>query len=434
MNRRAFLGTLLGATSVAAGAPQTPDSIFYREKPKRGVSILQGLTDPTSTQFSVLLPKGLNWTFQIVRQGGLPSFATIVVSTASRDDSSFVVHKLAVDGLHLKEVYLLKVYDSAGQLWDEREFSTLDLSARPVRMAFISCMLDLFHRDDIWEQFDRVDPEVVLFLGDNVYADRTSFWSKTPADEKQLWERYVLTRNRVAFYFQRRLRPVLATWDDHDFGADNSDGSFPWSKASRETFNAFFAQQDRPALQSGPGIASRWSAFGANFFLLDGRSFRGGGCMFGREQEDWLFSQLTDDPTWLINGSLFFGAYTGGESFEGQYPTNFKTFLSRLKEKRGGPICFASGDVHFSEIMDVESDCLGYKTFELVSSSMHSYTFPGHENRFFNPRRRMTSSAHNFVIFEGSFENGSICGQLICYSSSGEEFRSPVEVQPRRRG
>jgi len=435
INRRAFLGSLLagGVSAVAQPRGESTDSFLFREESKKGFSILQGMTDESSAQFSLVLPKNGKWAVEIVRADGLGFSPVVSEETVVRSYSGSAVRKVFVEGLHVGVLYLLRVKDSTGDLWDEREFYALDLSPRRVRVAFLSCMLDLLHRDDIWRRFEAAAPEAVLFLGDNVYADRTSFINKNPADEKQLWERYVLTRNRVSMYFQRRLRPVLATWDDHDFGADNAYRDFPWAAASKFTFETFFAQTPRPSLLAGPGIARRWTAFGADFVLLDGRTFRDDARLadakiIGDEQERWMLDgAVAGRPTWLLNGSVYFGAYQNSESFEGNFPRDFADFLGKLSSSPALH-CFVSGDVHFSEVMDIEAAKIGYPTFELIASSMHSYSFPGHENRFYNPRRRVSTGSHNFVIFEGTFNENNLSGELISYSATHQEFRASVSV------
>ena len=432
-NRRSFLGAIFGSGvfySAASLARSLNADRFFAggQSPKVGFSILQGMTDESSAQFSAVLPKGA-YTVEI-SDGAirLPSQVLVV----ERAFSDFTVHKVNVQGLSLGIVYTLRVRDAQGGTVDERVFRALDLSDRRVKLGLVSCQLDLLHHDDIWNEVAARKVDMLFFLGDNVYCDRTSLVRKVPADPKQLWERYVLSRNRVAFYFAKELVPVLATWDDHDFGTDNGDQTYTYKSESAEIFAAFFAQEVRPSLVAGPGIARRFSAFGADFYLLDGRTFRSpagvaDGRMFGADQDTWLYGSLADKPMLFINGSLFFGAYQKGESFEGQFSANFSEFLERLKAA-SGPCAFVSGDVHYSEIMDVEAAHLGYPSFEIVSSSIHSLTFPGHERRFNNPRRRsgIATGGHNFVVFEGEFSAGQIRGDVTSYSATKVEFTTPV--------
>jgi hypothetical protein len=431
LNRREFLGVVAatGFVSQAKASTAETDSWLFTEGQKTGYSIMQGMTDEVSAQFSLLLPKSVNWQFDVVRKDGAKIQIQQSGDVASRPYSTYAAYRLTVEGLELGVPYVLQVKDAGGRVLDQRDFRSLDLSKPRVRIGFLSCILDLFHRDDIWNQLAAQDPEVLMFLGDNVYADRTSWLNKNPADEKQLWERYVQTRNRVAFYFQRRLIPVVATWDDHDFGTDNGDHTYFCKSESRRVFETFFPQSPRPSLTAGPGIARKFSAFGADFFFMDGRTFRGeNGRMFGEEQERWLLDNVGTNPAMILNGSQFFGAYTGAESYEGSYGTDFAPFLRKLRSTQG-LFSFVSGDVHFSEVMDIEAGVLGYKTVEIVSSGIHSYTFPGHQYRFTNPRRRVTTGAHNFTVFDAQFLPRKMSGELVCYSASGEEFRTPIVVR-----
>jgi len=59
--------------------------------------------------------------------------------------------------------------------------------------------------------------------------------------------------------------------------------------------------------------------FSNTFFFLDDRTFRSPNKLdhedqthFGREQEEWLFSQAAKvhEPLWLISGDQFFGGIT----------------------------------------------------------------------------------------------------------------------------
>ncbi|MBX3021124.1 MAG: alkaline phosphatase family protein [Bdellovibrionales bacterium] len=432
-SRRQFLATLFSAGAFAkAGTLAEPDSLLFPEQDKKGFSILQGMTDETSAQFTVVLPKKSVWTVQILDAHGQAA-GTTSMRIVDRPFSNHAVYKLSVEGLRLGVNYRLRVLNFKGGIQDERDFATLDLSPRAVRLAFASCMCDHLHRDDVWWKFEQQEPEMAFFLGDSVYGDRPGFWTVRKADPEQLWNRYVATRNRVAFYFQRRLVPALATWDDHDFGGNNVYGNYRFKEDSRQVFETFFAQEERPSLQKGPGVARRFSAFGADFFLLDGRTYRDGwdganSRVLGAVQEEWLFPAIRSKPTWLLNGSVFYGAYTGKDSFEGQYRNDFKAFIEKVKRSEG-LVCFGSGDVHFSEIMDIEEAQLGYKTFEMVSSSMHSYTFPGHEWRFTNARRRVSTSSHNFTLYEGEFGTAEINGVISSFSAGSQEFRTPVRVK-----
>lgn len=426
ISRRRFLGWLAAAGAATKATLSFARSAADPHARRSGFSILQGMTDETSAQFSIVLPKNEEFRFEVGNAGTVTA-----IESVSRPTSDFLVHKFVADGLETGVDYSLKVYRANGDLADERTFRALDLQSSRARIALVSCAMDHLHKSDVWQQFENQAPDICFFLGDNVYADRKTLFEKVAeADPELLWNRYVETRNRVRFYFHRRLTPTLATWDDHDFGGNNIGKSYAHALASREIFHTFFAQHPRPELVSGPGIAQRLSAFGADFYLLDGRSFRDGpsvgGQILGVEQEEWLFRNLRARPTMLLNGSLFFGAYGSDlDSFEGQYSERFAQLKNQIRES-GATVAFASGDVHYSEVMAIEAEQLGYPTFELVSSGIHSLTFPGIHDRYANPRRKIADSSPNFVIFAGEFSSGRISGEAICYTGLGEQFRAPV--------
>jgi len=425
---------LAGAGCAAFGARKShaleSDSWLFHESAKKGFSILQGYTDHESTQISLVVPKKAQFQFHVKSPSAPVPWTE---KWFSRDHSDFVVCRMEVRGLRLGETYELIVMDAEGvRLLDRREFQALDLSPRAVRLGFLSCAMDHLHRDDIWNTLAEQKPELVFFLGDNVYGDRPSFFSVKAADPEQMWDRYVATRNRVAFYFAPKLIPVLAIWDDHDFGGNNLGKWYPYKQETLEIFHTFFAQEDRGTLKSGPGNSKVWSAFGADFMMLDSRTFRDNhgadGELLGRAQESWLMSVLQPRPTWLLNGSVFYGAYTGKDSFEGHFRTSFDRLISGLKRSES-LACFVSGDVHFSEVMDIEAAQLGYSTFEMVTSSIHSFSFPFHEWRWRNPRRRVSSSSHNFCIFDGEFSDDQILGTVSCHNSIAREYVAPVRTR-----
>lgn len=419
ISRRRFMGTaaLAGALLKWPKAKATTTLA--------GLSILQGMTDETSAQFSIVVP--LSETFTVAVDPAV-NFSASPIKT--HGTSAFGVIKLRVEGLTSGQVYKLQICNASGALVDEREFQNLDLSFRKVRLAIVSCAMDHLHRKDIWKQFATQKPELAFFIGDSVYADRKSMSQTVPmADPDLMWERYVATRNKVSFYFQKRLTPVLATWDDHDFGGNGLGEKYPYSAEAKEIFETFFAQDPAPALTAGPGVARKLSAFGGDFYLLDGRTFRGenGTQMFGPAQDSWLDSTLQKRATWLLNGTMFFGAYGDFESFEGDFPVRFQELLDRVKAK-GSLAAFISGDVHFSELMDIEAAKLGYATYELVSSSIHSITFPSHHDRFQNPRRRVADSPHNFLIYEGGFSDDVMEGTVTCWGSTYDLFSGTVKA------
>jgi alkaline phosphatase D len=61
--------------------------------------------------------------------------------------------------------------------------------------------------------------ELFILLGDNIYADTTN-----PA---VMAEKYRVRKESAFFQALRKKAPLLATWDDHDFGGNDAGASYP---------------------------------------------------------------------------------------------------------------------------------------------------------------------------------------------------------------
>src|SRR5262249_43085740 len=84
---------------------------------------------------------------------------------------------------------------------------------RPLsRIAFGSCV----HQDKpqpIWDTIVDAKPEVFLLIGDAIYAD-------VPKDTK-MEEAYLKLAAQPGFKKLRAACPIMAVWDDHDYGKDD---------------------------------------------------------------------------------------------------------------------------------------------------------------------------------------------------------------------
>lgn len=364
------------------------DKNFEKNSADR-LPIVQGLTNATATQISIVAPVKMKLTFRFAdntEKARTEAFKTIPSSVVESDGSNIGVHHLEIQGLNVGRTYTIEVLDNDGRVIDRREFHALDVRARPARVASGSCMYDFFVKESrpIWKALIDAKPDLVLLLGDNVYAETGGGRFKSPLDEKSLWIRYNETFQVLDFYKSPTLIPTLTTWDDHDYGMRDGDRTNPNRLVSKKVHDAFFAQTPSPAFPeyaAGPGVSSKFDAFGYRFLLLDDRSFRspndkttyqGEETHFGDDQEQWILTNVktSASPVWLISGDQWFGGYHRFESYEGNHPASFKKFLKSIANQ--ATVLFMSGDRHLSEVMRIEKAQLGYETYEITSSPLHS--------------------------------------------------------------
>ncbi|KHD87537.1 MAG: hypothetical protein OM95_13930 [Bdellovibrio sp. ArHS] len=404
---------------------------------RTGPSILQGATDDTKTQFSIVHNNTEVLDVYAVDSAGRRRIPDFTRTAAFRDHNKKIT-KVFFSFLDVTETYQLQLVNAVTrELLDQREFQTLDLTKPDLNFAICSCMNDREHAPEIWQNLVAKKPDFLLFIGDSVYADSDS--PLTGADPSHLWKRFCEARCTLEIYYSPRLIPIFATWDDHDFGLNDTNSvDFKYVKESQENFLHFFAQDTSHChiLEKGPGIASALKFSNQTIVLLDDRSFRlrrGSKERYGHwglEQENWVLKKIRENagPTWLMNGSQFFPNVPWKESLSGDHPENFKGFLEELKQTPR-KVIFASGDVHYSEISKIEKEALGYETYELTSSSIHSRNIPGSPDIIPNNRRIAGNGQRNYLLVNSTPQEQGCAVTVTSYGVTGEaRFQLALQI------
>ena len=85
------------------------------------------------------------------------------------------------------------------------------------RIAFGSCARQ-DKEQPIWDAVVETKPEHFVFLGDNVYADTE--------DMDVMRAKYALLGKQPGYQKLKATCPVHATWDDHDYGANDAGAEY----------------------------------------------------------------------------------------------------------------------------------------------------------------------------------------------------------------
>jgi len=126
-------------------------------------------------------------------------------------------------------------------------FNATALHPDTVRIAFGSCA-DADQPDHpIWNALYQAQPDALLMIGDNVYADSPEFRS-SPSREG-LETEYAKLEATPAFQRLRDVVPIYATWDDHDYGLNDGGKEFTLKDVSQQVFLIFGASR-----QIGPSV------------------------------------------------------------------------------------------------------------------------------------------------------------------------------------
>ena len=413
------------------------DTLLYtdygtHEVEANGLPIMQGVTTARQTQIFVLTESDDYYIYSLLDAEG-ETVETIYSTPANTRNPEIpsrqgehVIQHIFFNGLQPSSEYRLQVHTLFGkELLDERELRTLDPSRQDLRFAFGSCMHHYQPQGDIWQQMVALRPDVIFLIGDNVYTN--ALGDITPP--YFMWQTYVLARSHINLFRNRQLIPVVAVWDDHDYGMSNGDETYPYKTEALTIFKTFFVGESGDNFyQPNIGAASFFSIYGYNFFLLDNRSFRTPHhetpeWHFGKAQSQWLLDNLEGkDNAFIISGDQFFGGYIMKDSFQGNHPERFADFLSELKAI-DAKVVFLSGDRHFTEVMQIPTELLGYQTYELTSSPLHSSRRGLPSN---NPLRiaGQASSKSNFMLIEANKSGDGLQLQVTSYTVGGVELFS----------
>lgn len=307
-----------------------------------------------------------------------PAFEQPVIGptvTASAE-SDFCV-TLCAEGLEPNARYYYRLR-YAGELdrYQPLPFATRTAPEGPAdfRVAFGSCCRIQFDREQrIFEVVRQLEPDLFLWLGDNIYAD-----SVEPTALADLYR-----QQRVVHSLEPLIRstPQLAIWDDHDFGYNDSDRLNPIRTETLRLFRSYWANPSSG--EDGEGIWFHQSYGGVDFFFLDGRYHRDPSdtpdtpskTMLGAAQKRWLKASLKASRApfkVLVSGGGWSSAEKeeGGDSW-GVYLNERDEIFDFIRDQGIGGVVCISGDSHMGELNCVpRSASGGYDIYDMCSSPL----------------------------------------------------------------
>lgn len=259
------------------------------------------------------------------------------------------------------------------------------------RIAFGSCNHQSAPQH-MWAQIAAQNPQLFLMIGDNVYGDNG--WD-ADAGLESLRKSYALQATHPEFTGFRAKFPMLATWDDHDFGLNDAGASFPMRRWAEELFETFWASSE--AVKSRPGvydsIITGPEGKRVQVILLDTRFFRSDlkraawtkdrpplgsylpdydldKTMLGEEQWAWLEAELAKPADLRIVVSSI-QVITEAHQFEAwaTMPVERNRLLETLSKRRASGLVILSGDRHAGGIYKATHK--GETMWELTSSSLN---------------------------------------------------------------
>jgi alkaline phosphatase D len=269
------------------------------------------------------------------------------------------------------------------------------------KIAFGSCA-NQDKDQPIWDAVLAAKPDLFLFLGDNVYLDTR--------DVSEMKAKYAKLAAKPGFQKLRETTPIIAMWDDHDYGENDAGADYPKKNEARQLFCDFWGEAATSPRRTREGIYTSF-VFGptgqkVQVILPDLRFNRSeilkldlGGkdydvwakelekagqmvpgpyarnpdlkaSMLGEAQWQWLEAQLREPADVRIFASSLqvLADFAGWEGWI-NYAQDHQRLLSTIrKTKANGLICL-SGDTHYAEVSRLDTN-VPYPMWDFTSSGL----------------------------------------------------------------
>ncbi|MDG1113142.1 MAG: alkaline phosphatase D family protein [Pseudomonadales bacterium] len=256
-------------------------------------------------------------------------------------------------------------------------------------IAIGSC-LDAAKSLAILDVITEARPDVFIFGGDNVYAADES---DDPA-LASLQAAYQALAHAPKFQKLARNIPILATWDDHDYGLNDAGADFAYQAQSERLFESFWQIASEDPSASRPGIYRAVmigeGAQRVQIVLLDTRFFRTAlktpwipplvgryiptddpkQSMLGAAQWQWLTETLAEPAALRILVSSV-QVLADGHQWEAwrMLPREQQRLLELLATTTGETI-IVSGDRHLAALYQAQAG-EAQSVLELTTSSLN---------------------------------------------------------------
>ncbi|MCX7544989.1 alkaline phosphatase D family protein [Marinicella gelatinilytica] len=230
---------------------------------------------------------------------------------------------------------------------------------------------------EIFDQIATEEADMMLWLGDNWYYREVDF----DAEQSML---YRVLRHKSFPYLQPIFQKFAnyATWDDHDYGPDNSTKSFVFKEQALAIFKHFWANPSY-GMPDNPGVYTKVSFNDVDFFLLDNRYYRdhenkidgADKAYYGTKQLNWLKNQLLTSKApfkFIVGGGQMLNNYHKYDGWD-KYRYEREPFLQWLNDQKISGVMMLSGDKHHTELLRANRDG-AYPLYELTCSPLTAGT------------------------------------------------------------
>ncbi len=274
--------------------------------------------------------------------------------------------------------------------------ATIDSTQTLQNIAFGSC-----NKQDspqpLWQPILASNPDLWIWLGDNIYGDTHDMAAMQAMYEKQ----------KEHPDYQKLLQqvPVIGIWDDHDYGINDGGRFYSQKEKSRALMLNFLNVSEKNPVRSREGGYQAYT-FGpagkqVKIILLDTRYFRDTlqksqdgkrrylpnqeGDILGEAQWQWLTRELSNSQAnlYIIGSSIQVIAEEHGYEKWANFPRSRQKLLDLIVRSGAPGVVLLSGDRHIAEISKMQPPGLAYPLYDITSSGLtHTFEDAKENNRY----------------------------------------------------
>ena len=218
-----------------------------------------------------------------------------------------------------------------------------------IKFAFGSDILEDQKPFDVFYQVGLHNPDLMLFLGDNMYLDQPE--QLIPGFESNFWIKYKGNRDAAYQAFANHT-PIFAIWDNHDYGGTDPDKYYEYKTQSRAAFGKYWPNPTY--VEQDASIYYKFRAGDAEFFALDNRwNMVHGVTMLGAAQLTWLKNSLLSSTAkfkFILSPVTFSDFATAGYDTWRGFPAERTDIVNFITQTNIKNVVFLTGDQHWTGV------------------------------------------------------------------------------------
>lgn len=244
----------------------------------------------------------------------------------------------------------------------------------------------------LWPAILQNKPNLWIWLGDNIYGDTE--------DMAEMRRKYDKQNAAPAYKKLKASCPVIGIWDDHDFGKNDADRTYPKAEESKQAMLDFLGVAKDAPQRKRPGAYSSYTAGHGprqvKIILLDTRTFKDPlvqkdgayvpdpkASLLGEAQWAWLENELKTSKASVNiigNGTQVIANEHRFEKW-GNFPSERARLFKTIAQSGAKGVLLITGDRHWAELSKI--DIAGKPLYDFTSSGMtHTRSLGNEPNKY----------------------------------------------------